>query len=161
MRRIAVLPALLGLCLPLAAAAQLKPGVPLPQFQRPGFDGAIVDSATLRGKVVLIDFWASWCAPCLVEMPDLIRLQDRMRARGVQVIGIAMDDDPAAARAAARRFIFNYPVLQGDAKLGIQFGGVLGLPVHMLAGRDGRILRVWTGEVTAAQLEQAAIAAAR
>jgi peroxiredoxin len=159
-----VLLAVLGFCLPLQAAAvpvRLMPGEYLPQFRRPGLDGRMIDLAAFRGKIVLIDFWASWCAPCIVEMPDLIRLQDGTRARGVQVIGISMDDDPAAAKAVARRFAFNYPLLLGDAKLGMRFGGVLGLPVHMLAGRDGKILKIWTGEVTAAQLGQAVAAAAR
>jgi cytochrome c biogenesis protein CcmG/thiol:disulfide interchange protein DsbE len=156
-----VLLALLGVCLPaMAAPIRLTPGAPLPQIARAGFDGRTVDLRAFRGKVVLIDFWASWCAPCIVEMPHLIGMQQRYRSRGLQVIGISMDDDPGAAREVARRFAFNYPLLQGDAKLGTRFGGILGLPVHMLAGRDGKILHIWTGEIAAARLEQAVAAAA-
>jgi len=144
-----------------ADAARLDRGMPLPQLSRPALDGKPIDLHALRGRVVLIDFWASWCAPCLVAMPHLIALQRNYGQRGLQVVGISMDDSAAAAKAVAAQFAFNYPLILGDAKLGAQFGGILGLPVEMLAGRDGKILKIWTGEVSPAELERAIRAATR
>jgi thiol-disulfide isomerase/thioredoxin len=158
--RFALLLAALGLCLGQAAAApaKLQPGAPVPSFARPGLDGRPVDLSAYRGKAILIDFWASWCAPCLVEMPHLIALQDRYRPR-LQVIGISMDDSAAAAKAVAGRFAFNYPLLLGDARLGERFGGILGLPVAILVGRDGKVRNVWRGEVPPTEIDKAVAAA--
>jgi peroxiredoxin len=151
---------LLGLAMPAASAApELHRGAPAPQFSRPGFDGKPVALSAYRGKVVLIDFWASWCAPCLAQMPHLIALQARYRARGLQIVGISMDDSLNDAKTVAKRFAFNYPLLLGDAKLGERFGGILGLPVEMLVGRDGKIRAIWRGAVSAAALDKAVAAA--
>jgi peroxiredoxin len=153
-----------GLCLPLHAAgapapAKLSPGSLAPQFSRLDLAGKRVDLHALRGKVVLIDFWASWCAPCIVEIPHLIDLQKRYASRGLEVVGVSLDDSVAPLKTITRRFAFNYPVLLGDAKFGNLYGGILGLPVQFLVGRDGKILRIWTGEVAPAVLEKALKAA--
>jgi cytochrome c biogenesis protein CcmG/thiol:disulfide interchange protein DsbE len=132
-------------------AAPLSPGVPAPAFTRPGFDGRPVSLAAYRGKLVLVDFWASWCPPCIVEMPHLMALQKR-HAGKLQIIGISMDDDAASAKEVAARFRLNYPNVLGDAALGHSYGGVLGLPQFYLIGRDGKILRGWRGDFNHRQL---------
>jgi len=114
-----------------------------------------VDLAAFKGKVVLIDFWASWCAPCVVIIPHFRDLQARWGGQGFQVIGISMDDSASEARAAATRLRVNYPVVMGDAKLAIGYGGILGLPVEMLVGRDGRIVSIWHGETPPVIIENA------
>src|ERR1700679_1654512 len=88
------------LCLPLdaaqvAAPAKLSPGSIAPQFSRLDLAGKRVDVDALRGKVVLIDFWASWCAPCIIEIPHLIDYEKRYAPRGFAVIGISLDDSAA------------------------------------------------------------------
>src|SRR6202012_5494715 len=93
-----------------AAPAKLMPGAMAPQFVRPDLKGAPVNLHALRGKIVLIDFWASWCPPCILEIPHLIDLQRRLGGRGFSVIGISMDDSPGAAKEVAARFPFNYPL---------------------------------------------------
>ena len=128
-----------------ALAAPLSPGVQAPAFIRPGFDGKPVSLAAYRGKLVVVDFWASWCAPCIVEMPHLIALQKR-HAGKLQIIGISMDDDAATAKETLARFHPNYPNILGDTALGHSYGGVLGLPQFYLIGRDGKVLRSWRGE---------------
>jgi thiol-disulfide isomerase/thioredoxin len=148
------------LCLPLEASpvpapAKLSPGSIAPQFSRLDLAGKPVDLQALRGKVVLIDFWASWCAPCIIEIPHLIDFQKRYAPRGFEVIGVSLDDSAAPVKTVTRRFAFNYPVLIGDAKFGNLYGGILGLPVQFLVGRDGKILHIWTGEVAPAALEKA------
>lgn len=143
---------------PAALAAtpeKLKPGMAVPSFARPGLDGAPVDLARTKGKVVLIDFWASWCAPCVIAIPHFRAWQSRWGGKGFQVIGISMDDSSADAKKAAAKLKVNYPVVMGDAKLGERFGGILGLPVEMLVGRDGRILQIWQGETPPATIEKA------
>lgn len=140
---------------PVQALPKLKPGMMPPAFSRTGLDGRPVKLAAFKGKVVLLDFWASWCAPCVVAIPHFRDLQARWGGRGFQVIGISMDDSSADAKAAAGRLGVNYPVLMGDATLAIQYGGILGLPVEMLVGRDGRILSIWQGETPAAVIENA------
>src|SRR5258706_1754976 len=120
------------------ALQKLTPGMISPPFPRTGLDGKPVDLAAFKGKVVLIDFWASWCAPCVVIIPHFRDLQARWGGQGFQVIGISMDDSASEARAAATRLRVNYPVVMGDAKLAIGYGGIPWLPVEIVVGQDGR-----------------------
>src|SRR5271170_3164382 len=115
MRRLAFL--LLCLAAPALAApapAPVMAGSRAPDFTRAGFDGKKVTLSAYRGKVVLLDFWASWCAPCLEEMPDLINLQKHSGGK-LQVIGVSMDDELEAAKSVTTHYSFNYPLLMGDA----------------------------------------------
>ena len=161
MRRILLI-ALLALSPAIAAPAKLpvklKTGDTAPQFARTDLLGKPFDLKNQRGKVVLIDFWASWCAPCMEEIPHLSRLQKQDGGRGLQIVGIAMDDSAAVTRQTMQKTIFTYPVVPGDAKFGNLYGGVLGLPLQMLVGRDGKILAIWN-EVTPAMLDKAVSAA--
>jgi thiol-disulfide isomerase/thioredoxin len=137
-----------------SAPAPVMVGSPAPAFARPDLDGKPVTLKTYRGKVVLVDFWASWCPPCIIAMPELIELQKRHAGR-LQVIGVSMDDDAASARAVAGRFAFNYPLLMGDAKFGHLYGGILGLPSAFLIGRDGKVLKILRGELKPGELDRA------
>jgi cytochrome c biogenesis protein CcmG, thiol:disulfide interchange protein DsbE len=110
-----------------------------PDFTLPQLDGGDLRLSSYRGKVVLLDFWASWCAPCREETPHLIELQQKYGGRGLQIIGVSMDDSPDPARAFYQQFHMNYPVAMGNAKTGELYGGVLGLPIAFLIKRDGRI----------------------
>ena len=110
-----------------------------PDFTLPQLDGPDLRLSSYRGKLVLLDFWASWCGPCRVETPHLIELQKKYGERGLQIIGVSMDDSPDPARAFYQQFRMNYPVVMGNAKTGELYGGVLGLPIAFLVDRDGRI----------------------
>jgi peroxiredoxin len=140
---------------PVRALQKLAPGMIAPAFSRTGFDGKPVNLAAFKGKVLLLDFWASWCAPCVITIPHFRDWQAQWGKRGFQVIGISMDDSASEAKAAAARLGVNYPVVMGDAKLAIRYGGILGLPVEMLVGRDGRITSIWRGETPPAVIEKA------
>jgi thiol-disulfide isomerase/thioredoxin len=115
---------------------------------RRALQGGIVDLTALRGKVVLLNFWATWCAPCQVELPQFAAWQGKYRQAGLAVIGISMDDDAASARARVRKLALGFPVVMGDAALGRRYGGVLGLPVTFLIARDGALAERYEGEVS-------------
>jgi thiol-disulfide isomerase/thioredoxin len=125
-----------------------------PQFVRAGLNHQPVDLRAYRGKVVLLDFWATWCAPCQVEMPRFAAWQSQYGPRGLQVIGISMDDDPAAALRVYRKLGLNYPVAMGDAKLGELYGGVLGLPLTFLIDGKGVVRAEFQGEADLHAIEK-------
>ena len=142
-----------------AAPASLSPGMTAPSFVRSDLLGHRVDLKAYRGRLVLLDFWASWCAPCIVEIPQLIALQKQYGPQGVQVVGVSMDDSVTPVEKITKRFAFNYPVLLGDAGFGNLYGGVYGLPVRFLIAPDGKILRIWKGEIPPGTLARAVRAA--
>ena len=138
-----------------------KPGRPLsvvhsvaPDFSLQDLSGQPLNLASYRGKVVLLDFWATWCTPCRAEIPRFVEFQDRYRDQGLQVIGISMDDGPKPVLDFYREFKMNYPVALGNEKVAQAYGGVLGLPVTFLIDRDGRVAAKYVGEVQMATLEQ-------
>ena len=125
-----------------------------PDFTLPQLNGQDLRLSSYRGKVVLLDFWASWCEPCRVETPHLIELQQKYGDRGLQIIGISMDDSPEPARAFDQQFHMNYPVVMGNAATGELYGGVLGLPIAFLVNRDGRIYAKHIGATDPAVFEK-------
>jgi len=165
MSRVLILALLLGLAASAAAKTpvKLKVGDVAPQFAlvdlRVDLQGHPFDLRAQRGKVVLVDFWASWCAPCIVAIPHLSQLQKKYGARGFQVVGISMDDSANTTKETMQKFRFNYPVVLGDAKLGNLYGGVLGLPQQFLIGADGKILAIRSGDFPPAALDKAIAAA--
>ena len=125
-----------------------------PDFILPQLGGQDLRLSSYRGKVVLLDFWASWCEPCRVETPHLIELQQKYGDRGLQIIGVSMDDRADPARAFYQQFHMNYPVVMGNAKTGELYGGVLGLPIGFLINRDGRIYAKHIGATDPAVVEK-------
>jgi cytochrome c biogenesis protein CcmG, thiol:disulfide interchange protein DsbE len=124
-----------------------------PAFVREDLSGRRIDLKTYRGKVVLLNFWATWCAPCQVELPQLVEWQRKYRAQGLQILAVSMDDGPAPVRRTVRRLHLDFPVLMGDAKLGEEYGGVLGLPVTFLIDRDGKIAGQFKSETDLGAME--------
>ncbi len=134
---------------------------PAPEFALPTLTGETLDLANYKGKVVLLDFWATWCEPCKQEIPHLEELQNRYRGRGLQVIGVSMDDEPEPVRAFYRQYKMNYPVVLGTAKTGELYGGILGLPITFLIGRDGLIYHKHIGAADSAVFEKEIISLLR
>jgi peroxiredoxin len=125
-----------------------------PEFSLPELTGQTLDLSAYRGKVVLLDFWATWCDPCREEIPHFVELQTKYRDQGLQVIGISMDDGPEPVRDFYQRFHMNYPVAMGNAKTGELYGGVLGLPIAFLIDRNGRIEAKHIGATNLSFLER-------
>ena len=125
-----------------------------PDFSLPELNGQTLQLSTYRGKVVLLDFWATWCDPCREETPHLVELQNKYRDEGLQIIGISMDDSPEPVREFYQRFHMNYPVVMGNAQIGELYGGVLGLPIALVIDRDGRVYAKHIGATDVSVFEQ-------
>lgn len=114
-------------------------GKPAPPLARTSLAGSRVDLKALRGKVVLVNFWATWCGPCKVELPSFVQWQRELGPQGLQVVAVSMDDSQSPVRRFVSTLRPGFPVVMGDAKLGRAWGDVLGLPVTYLVARDGRV----------------------
>jgi len=114
-----------------------------------------VGLSQFTGEVMLVNFWATWCIPCRIEIPWLMELQDKYGARGFTVLGVAMDDEGKSVvapfvqnerfKVGEKRRTMNYPVLIGNDATTAKFGGLVGLPTSILISRDGRIIRRFDG----------------
>jgi thiol-disulfide isomerase/thioredoxin len=158
-RRSSVVKLLLWLCVGVSAAQSPLATTSLlhkeaPQFVRTNLENRKLDLSAYRGKVVLLDFWATWCASCQLEMPRFVAWQSQYGSHGLQIIGISMDDDPALARKLYKKMKLNYPVAMGDEKLGQLYGGVLGLPVAFLIDKNGIIQAQFQGETDLKLIEE-------
>lgn len=125
-----------------------------PELSLTDLNGQKLELSNYRGRVVLLDFWATWCAPCRTEIPLFVDLQNKYRDQGFQIIGISLDDDPKPVRGFYKQSKINYPVAIGDSTLAERYGGILGLPVNILIGRDGRIYARHVGETNISLIEQ-------
>lgn len=128
----------------------------VPVIALPDLDGRLRQSAEWRGRVVLVNFWATWCGPCVQEVPELVAAQRRWSDQGLQVVGIALDEGEAV-RAFAERMGIHYPVLiagMAGFDLSQNFGNdVLSIPFTVVLDRTGRIRYRHLGVITPAELE--------
>jgi thiol-disulfide isomerase/thioredoxin len=109
--------------------------------------GKNITLADFKGKVMLLDFWATWCGPCKVEIPHFIEFQEKYGKKGFQVVGISVDDTVEKLEPYVRDMKMNYPVLQGLNHDDVQdaYGPILGIPVSVLISRDGKVCATHTG----------------
>lgn len=127
------------------------------QFRFPDTNGQPQDVAQWRGKILVVNFWATWCPPCLKEIPEFIQWQDRHRTKNLQFVGIALDDQASVAEYL-QRVAVNYPILiAGDegGALARQLGNIINaVPFTVIADRQGRIVHRQPGELTEEQFLQ-------
>jgi thiol-disulfide isomerase/thioredoxin len=118
-------------------------------------NGTPVKLSAFKGKVILLDFWATWCPPCKAEIPGFVELQEAYRDKGLQVVGVSVDDTPDKLKPFASEYKMNYPVLVGLERDDLQdaYGPMWGIPTTYLIARDGRICRKNSGIVGKAQYE--------
>jgi thiol-disulfide isomerase/thioredoxin len=113
---------------------------PVPPFLLRDLSGNVVSTAALKGKVVILNFWATWCGPCREEIPEMIALQAQYKDQ-LQVIGLSEDEEPPALVAQfAKKAGINYPVVMASAELEKEYGGIAALPTSFFVNPDGRVV---------------------
>jgi peroxiredoxin len=127
-----------------------------PEFSLRSVDGKKVSLSDYKGKAVLINFWATWCAPCKIEMPWLVSLRTQYAPEGFEILGVNADD-AGTPRTKLAKFGqeqgLNYPLLVGDDAMSRKYGGVEFLPTSYFVGRDGKIVAETAGLVSKSEVE--------
>src|SRR6266850_7819263 len=140
----------------VSATPRITRATVAPDFSLESLDGKNMRLSDLRGKAVLLNFWATWCGPCKIEMPWFVDLQNQYGSQGLQIVGVAMDD---ASKEDIGKFAkdmgVNYPILIGKEAVGDQYGGIPGLPETFLIARDGKIVDKIIGLRGKAEIEDA------
>ena len=123
-------------------------------FTLKDMNGVDVKLASFKGKIILVNFWATWCPPCKVEIPDLIELQKKY-GEDLVILGVSIDDKPDQLKPFADEYDVNYPLLVGEGREDVQdaFGPMWALPSTAIIGRDGKIAQKHTGIRTKEQFE--------
>jgi peroxiredoxin len=134
------------------AGAEVK-GVEAPDFELKALDGKTVKLSDLRGKAVLLNFWATWCGPCKVEMPWLVDLQKKYGDQGLQIVGIAMEDDPGPVEEFTKQLGVNYTILMGRNAVAEAYSA-LAFPTTFYISRDGRVVARHIGLVSYSEIEE-------
>ena len=129
---------------------------PAPDFELKSLDGRTVKLSDFHGKVVVLNFWATWCAPCRVETPWLVNLYRRYKEQGLEVVGVSMDDgDQEHVADFVKEMGINYTVLMGNHAVGDAYGGLRFLPQTFFIGRDGKIIKHSSGIKSKSDLKEA------
>ena len=144
--------------------AMLKAGEPAPDISVRDLNDKGVTLTDYKGKVLLVNFWATWCDPCREEIPWLIEMQDKYGPKGFTVLGIAMDEGgkPVVAPFVAKerydvrgqKLPMNYPVVIGNEGVAEKFGGLLGYPTSVLISKDGKQLKKITGIINEEEISK-------
>jgi cytochrome c biogenesis protein CcmG/thiol:disulfide interchange protein DsbE len=126
-----------------------------PEVTFKDLQGKDVPLAGLKGKVVVVNFWATWCEPCQVEIPWMIGFQQKYADKGFTLLGVAMDEEGKSAvepfvqksqfDVDGKKMAMNYPIVLGDDDLAAKFGGLLGLPTSIVISRDGKVVKRYIG----------------
>ncbi|HUZ49755.1 MAG TPA: TlpA disulfide reductase family protein [Candidatus Dormibacteraeota bacterium] len=132
--------------------ASTSTGVPAPPWSEPLSKGGVLASASLRGKPVYLNFFASWCPPCNAEAPSINVLYKKYRARGLQVVGVDVLENAAKAQGFREKYHLAYPVVVDSGQLRDAYN-INGLPVHVFIGSDGTIRQIVVGEMEPAAIK--------
>ena len=129
-------------------------------FTMKDVDGNNVSLATYKGKVVLLNFWATWCGPCKAEIPGFVKLQEKYRDKGLVIVGYSVDDTAEKAKAYAAQYKMNYPILLGEGREDLQdaYGPIWGLPSTFIISKDGKVCRKHIGIAPEAVFEKEVVA---
>jgi len=140
-------------------------GFPAPVVQFKDLEGKDTSLGDYHGKVVLVNFWATWCDPCREEIPWLIDMQRKYADKGFTVLGIAMDEEGKKVVAPyvsnehfevnSQKLTMNYPIVIGNDDIAEKFGGLLGYPTSVLISRDGKQVKRVTGIISEAEMSHA------
>lgn len=145
-----------------AVSNEAKPDEPVVTFKN--LQGQDVPLASLKGKVVIVNFWATWCEPCRTEIPWMIGFQEKYADKGFTIVGVAMDEEgKSVVEPYVQKIQFdvnghsetmNYPIVLGNDELAEKFGGLIGFPTTIVISRDGKIQKRYIGLADEADLEK-------
>ena len=128
-------------------------------FKLKDIDGKEVELASFKGKVVLLNFWATWCGPCKAEIPGFVELQEKYRDK-LTIIGYSVDDTAELAKKYAAQYKMNYPILLGEGREDVQdaYGPIWGIPASFIISKDGKVCRKHMGIAPKAVFEKEIVA---
>ncbi len=145
---IAVLLAGLIVLMPQPDIMDAEAATKMPSFELEDVvTGAPIASTSFEGKSLLVTFWATWCPPCIQEIPNLIKLQNEYSANGFSVVAISVDQEKGVVQKMVNRKEINYPVMMADKAVTRDFGGVYGIPTSFLVSKKGTVVKRYSGFV--------------
>jgi cytochrome c biogenesis protein CcmG/thiol:disulfide interchange protein DsbE len=137
-----------------ASTGTAKKGKPAPDFVLKDVNGQTVKLSDFKGKVVLLNFWATWCGPCKIEIPWFMDFEQKLKDKGFAVIGVSMDDEGwEVVKPYVEAKKLNYRVVIGDEKLSTAYGGVESLPTTFLVDRTGNVTATHIGLVSKSEYQ--------
>jgi len=143
-------------CLFVLVTTSLYAATKMPSFALADVvSGETIDSSSFKGKSLLVTFFATWCPPCIQEVPTLIKLQNNYKDKGFSVIGLSVDQGgPKVVKKLVLKKSINYPVMMADDMTMQNFGGVYGIPVSFLVNKKGNVVKKYTGYIAKSVLEK-------
>lgn len=131
-------------------------GKPAPEFTLPDLEGNQIELSSMKGKVLILDFWATWCPPCKEEVPHLVALQSKYRDQGLQIVGLSLDKAGASmVKPFADEHDVNYTMLIANDETAKAYGGVSMIPTTFLVDRNGVVVKRFIGYTTPEAFEEA------
>jgi thiol-disulfide isomerase/thioredoxin len=133
---------------PMAGAEEVGAATQMPAFElEEVITGSPIASSAFKGKSLLVTFWATWCPPCVQEIPSLIKLQNEYSSNGFSVVAISVDQEKDVVQKMVNRKEINYPVMMADKSVTRDFGGVYGIPTSFLVSKKGTVVKRYSGFV--------------
>jgi cytochrome c biogenesis protein CcmG, thiol:disulfide interchange protein DsbE len=155
MRHVITASLILAFLLFSAGNAQSVQNVKAPNFLLKTFDGKTIELSKLKGKAVVVNFWATWCPPCRAEIPDFIKVYDEYKSRGLEIVGIALDEDGwQKVNPFVKKNKINYPIVLGTTEVVQLYGGIEGIPTTFFVDKKGNIAGQQVGMLDKSALEK-------
>ncbi len=146
---------LIGAGLVIAAFAGGGVAKPAPNFALKTADGKTVELKQLAGKVVVVNFWATWCGPCRAEIPGMLEVYSKYRGKGLEIVGVSLDQQGfAVVTPFVQRMKIDYPVVVGDGDIVAAYGNFQAIPTTFVVDKRGEIVGQHTGSMTKDQFEK-------